>query len=362
MSKTTPLVGKHQQINAKLVDFAGWLMPLHYGSQLDEHHKVRQHAGMFDVSHMGIIDVVGEDASSYLRKLLANDVIKLSTHGKALYTCMLNEQGGIIDDLIVYYLDDNYYRLVVNAGTREKDLQWLHQHTNEFKVNIAEKNDLAMIAIQGPQAIDKTIQILPPSLRDTVKQLRSFHAVANNDWLIARTGYTGEDGLEVQVPSELAATFWQALIDEGVQPCGLGARDTLRLEAGLNLYGVDMDESTSPLESNLEWTVAWEPQDRPFIGRAALTQQKHQGVKRKLVGLVLESNGILRNHQKVSYHHDPIGEITSGTFSPTLGHAIAFARVTNADALNCEVEIRNKSVPVRMVNPPFVRKGQKVYK
>lgn len=362
MLKTTPLLEKHQQAHAKLVDFAGWLMPLHYGSQLEEHRKVRQDAGVFDVSHMAIVDIKGKDAASYLRYLLANDILKLKQPGQALYSCMLNEKGGVIDDLIVYRLADDIYRLVVNAGTRDKDLQWLNNTKKDFAIVLEERKELAMVAVQGPNAIQKTLATLPSHLHQKIQELRPFHAVELNGWLFARTGYTGEDGLEIQVPNDKINSFWQSLLDNGISPCGLGARDTLRLEAGLNLYGADMDESTSPLESNLAWTVAFEPNDRDFIGRAALQKQKEQGVHRKLIGLVLEANGVLRNHQKVSLSSETIGEITSGSFSPTLGHAIALARITNINAQEVEVEIRNKLVPVRMVAPPFVRKGQKVYR
>lgn len=362
MTKTTPLIMQHQLAGAKLVDFSGWQMPLHYGSQIQEHHLVREDAGMFDVSHMAIVEVTGEEALKFLRYLLANDVAKLTENGKALYTCMLNQQGGIIDDLIVYKMSDNDYRLVLNAGTREKDWQWLQEQKKIFKVTLNQRNDLAMIAIQGPHAIQKILPMFEPAFQEKLKALKPFSGVMLDDVFYSRTGYTGEDGLEIQIPNEQINTFWQKFLVAGIKPCGLGARDTLRLEAGLNLYGVDMDESTTPLESNLTWTVAFEPKDRDFIGRKNLEQQQKIGHK-QMVGLILESSGVLRNHQRVLVPDDGEGEITSGTFSPTLGHAIALARIpANLTVDMCEVEIRQKKVAARIVHPPFVRKGKKVYK
>lgn len=360
MGNQTPLYPEHQKAHAKLVDFAGWDMPLHYGSQLEEHHKVRQDAGMFDVSHMGIVDIKGADAKSFLRHLLANDVERLN-QGKALYTCMLNEQGGVIDDLIVYYCSPDYYRLVINAGTRNKDLAWMRKQAQGSAVEITERSDLAMLAVQGPQARTKAAQAFDAVKRAAVSDLKPFHYAQDKDWFIARTGYTGEDGFEIILPAVEIASLWQALQKAGVSPCGLGARDTLRLEAGLNLYGADMDETTTPLESNLAWTVMFEPQEREFIGRAALEKQKQQGLQQRMVGLVLEERGVLRNHQKVIADGIGAGEITSGGFSPTLGHAIALARVPSNIGVSGHVAIRDKLLPVRVIKPPFVRNGKKVF-
>src|SRR5262245_32991623 len=271
MNHKTPLYDKHLQAGGKIVDFAGWDMPLNYGSQLNEHHQVRQDAGVFDVSHMTVIDVTGKQARDFLRHLLANDVGKLQNSGKALYTCMLNEQGGIIDDLIVYWLGEQRYRLVVNASTREKDFAWIQQQCRElrdFDVQVALRADLAILAVQGPNAIAKSALVFSAECYARVQALHAFEVLEDGSYCIARTGYTGEDGLEVILPGREASAFWDKLLFAGVKPCGLGARDTLRLEAGLNLYGADMDESTTPLESNLSWTVAWEPAERNFIGRA----------------------------------------------------------------------------------------------
>lgn len=362
MLKTTPLIHQHQLAGAKLVDFSGWQMPLHYGSQIQEHHLVRQDAGMFDVSHMAIVDVSGKDALSYLQYLFANDVGKLDQIGKALYTCMLNTTGGIIDDLIVYRMSEGDYRLVLNAGTREKDWHWLVSQKKKFEVDLIQRDDLAMVALQGPNAVTKIMPLFEDSEQNTLKALKPFQGTTVNGIFYSRTGYTGEDGFEIQVPVKRVNELWQNLLSVGIKPCGLGARDTLRLEAGLNLYGVDMDETTTPLESNLGWTVAFEPASRNFIGRKILeTQQKAN--HKKMVGLVLETSGVLRNHQRVLIPNNGIGEITSGSFSPTLGYAIALARLPfDLNSEVCEVEIRQKKVPVKIVQPPFVRKGKKVYK
>lgn len=360
MAKKTPFYDLHVQANAKIVDFAGWDMPLHYGSQLHEHHLVRQHAGMFDVSHMGVVDLHGADATAYLRHLLANDVDRLHA-GKALYTCMLNEQGGVIDDLIVYQITPDFYRIVINAGTREKDIAWMQNQAAAFNIELIERTDFVMLAIQGPEIKDKIAQIFPAEQLDAIRELKPFTFTMFDDWFIARTGYTGEDGYEIIFPADKASTLWQACLAAGIAPCGLGARDTLRLEAGLNLYGSDMDESVTPLESNLAWTVILDPSDRQFVGRTALETQKQQGVKRRLVGLVLEGPGVIRNHQKVIVQNDGEGEVTSGGYSPTLEKSIALARVPFDIGTECFVEIRNKQIPAQVIKPPFVRHGKKVF-
>lgn len=361
MTQRTTLYDTHVSMNARMVDFAGWAMPLHYGSQVDEHHHVRRAAGMFDVSHMTIVDIKGAQVGTYLRLLLANDVARLKTSGKALYSCMLNATGGVIDDLIAYYIDPSYYRLVVNAATRDKDLEWLRSTAGEFDdLEITARDDLAMIAVQGPDARTKVFAALGEGMRAIAEPLAPFHAAAIGEMLIARTGYTGEDGFEIMLPASAAPYTWQMLAEAGVAPCGLGARDTLRLEAGMNLYGADMDEAVTPLESGLAWTVAWDPPEREFIGRAALEAQKAAGVERKLAGLVLSSSGVLRAHHKVSFEGHGEGEITSGGFSPTLDASIALARVpvgVRAGDLGV-VKIRGRSAEVRVSKYPFVRKGK----
>ena len=359
MGKRTPFYDLHLQAHAKIVDFADWDMPLHYGSQIQEHHSIRKQAGMFDVSHMGIVDLLGQDTQLFLRRLLANNIDRLSS-GKALYTCMLNEHGGIIDDLIVYKIADTMYRLVINAGTRAKDLAWMKSQIVSLRVEMIERTDLVMLAVQGPLAKEKLIHCLSLPGIETIQQLKPFTFIVLGDCFIARTGYTGEDGYEMIFPSSEAATYWQACLLAGIQPCGLGARDTLRLEAGLNLYGSDMDETVTPLESNLTWTVALQPTDRDFIGRVALEKQLKEGVKRRLVGLILNGPGIMRNHQKVFITHHDEGEVTSGGYSPTLEKSIAFARLPAITTSQCFVEIRNKRIPAHIVQLPFVRSGKKM--
>lgn len=344
-----------------MVDFAGWEMPINYGSQVTEHKQVREDAGMFDVSHMVVLDFKGTDVKAFLQNLLANDVDKLKDQGKALYSGMLNEKGGVIDDLIVYYLADDFYRMVVNAATRENDLNWIHSQLHsqkaDYNVDLQERDDLAMIAVQGPNAREKTVSILSGDIADKASALKPFFGTDFGDLFIARTGYTGEDGFEIIMPNEQAADFWDKLLSVDVKPIGLGARDTLRLEAGMNLYGTDMDESISPLAAGMGWTIAWEPKERDFIGRTAIEKEKVDGSPMKLVGLVLEDRGVLRGHQKVITDHGD-GEITSGTFSPTLGVAIALARIPSATKESCHVEIRGKQLKARIVRPPFVRNGK----
>jgi aminomethyltransferase len=357
MGEKTPLHSEHERLGARIVDFGGWDMPLHYGSQVEEHHAVRAEAGMFDVSHMTVVDVIGADAGPWLRRLLANDVARLQAPGKALYTCMLNEDGGVIDDLIAYYLGPDSYRLVVNAATRAKDLDWMQRQAAGLAVSVTERPELAMIAVQGPAARERAAALLPEADREAALALAPFTAMPCGDLFVARTGYTGEDGWEIILPAAQALATWQALLAAGVRPCGLGARDTLRLEAGMNLYGQDMDETTTPLESALGWTVAWEPAEREFIGRAALQAQRDAGPPRKLVGLLLEDRGVLRAHQRVVTRAGE-GEVTSGSFAPTLGRSVGFARIPAGAGEQVEVDIRGRLLSARVVRPPFVRNGK----
>jgi aminomethyltransferase len=316
MGLRTPLFDTHLAEHARIVDFGGFDMPLHYGSQLEEHHAVRRAAGVFDVSHMCVIDIEGAGARAFLSRLLANDVGKLRTPGKALYSCLLNEQGYVIDDLIVYFLREDFFRLVVNAGTRDKDLAWIRSQAalqSAASLRIAERKDLAILAAQGPAAREQVVQLLPAEQRTAALALGLFSGAQFGSWFIARTGYTGEDGFELLIPAQEAVPLWQALRARGIAAAGLGARDTLRLEAGMNLYGSDMDESHHPLESGLAWTVSFDPQ-REFIGRAALERLRAAPL-RQFVGLLLEERGVLRSHQSVTTNAGP-GEITSGGFAP----------------------------------------------
>ena len=340
MGKKTPKHHKHIEAGARIVDFGGWDMPLHYGSQKEEHHAVRTHAGMFDVSHMTIVDLKGERVREFLRFLLANDVAKLQEYGKALYTSMLNADGGVIDDLIVYFLHESLFRLVVNAATREKDLAWIRKQAEPFEVAVHERAELAMIAVQGPEARELAAPCIDAEWREAALALKPFFGMEAGDLFIARTGYTGEDGWEIVMPAAHAAQIWDRLLAAGVAPCGLAARDTLRLEAGLG------------------WTVAWEPEDRDFIGREALEKVRADASRRRFVGLLLGDKGVLRNHMRVVVEGVGDGEITSGGFSPTIGRAIALARVPAGDYDRAQVEVRGKLLDVRIVKTPFVRNGQ----
>jgi len=358
MGSRTPLYEKHNEAGARIVDFGGWDMPLHYGSQKEEHHAVRQNAGMFDVSHMTIVDLSGERVREFLQYLLANDVAKLKDYGKALYTCMLNPDGGVIDDLIIYFMGDTDYRLIVNAATRDKDLAWIREQAGPFDVAVVERAELAMIAVQGPNARELAAGSVEAEYRDAALALKPFNGFQAGEVFIARTGYTGEDGWEICMPADDAPAVWDQLLAAGVAPCGLGARDTLRLEAAMNLYGTDMDDSVSPLEAGLNWTIAWEPQDRDFIGRAPLTALRESTNRQRFVGLLLEDRGVLRIHQKVIVEGVGEGEITSGGFSPTIGKSIALARVPAGDYDRAAVDVRGKLLNVRIVKTPFVRNGQ----
>ncbi len=365
---TTPLNNAHRVAGARMVDFGGWDMPVNYGSQIEEHHAVRSDVGMFDVSHMCVVDLEGANVRPFLRGLLANNVDKLQVAGKALYSCMLNPQGFVIDDLIVYFMNESWFRLVVNAGTATKDIAWIKAQNDATNsgVSVTERRDgadpMALVAVQGPNARAKVWQVLPDT-QAASEGLKPFNAVivkgtAFGEVMVARTGYTGEDGFEIGVPASQVEALWNALVAAGVKPAGLGARDTLRLEAGMNLYGQDMDETVNPLDAGLAWTIDL-VSERDFIGKAAL---QAMGQNAQFVGLILrEKGGVLRAHQKVIVGgSDSVGEITSGTFSPTMQQAIALARVPNGVALGdtVHVEIRDKKLAATVVKLPFVRNGK----
>jgi aminomethyltransferase len=392
--KTTPLNAAHRAMGAKMVDFGGWDMPVNYGSQIDEHHQVRNDSGMFDVCHMRVVDAKGDGVRAFLRYLLANNADKITVPGKALYSAMLRPEGVVIDDLIIYFMTEQWFRIVVNAGTADKDIAWMKEQAQEFNmhlpqgdaavvlspsggkldrgtlenplpnpppkgegikpITITSRDDLAMVAIQGPNARAKVWQVLPQTKAAT-EHLVNFQAADCGEYFIARTGYTGEDGFEVMLPKEKVEQFWYDLNKAGVKPIGLGARDTLRLEAGMNLYGQDMDETVGPLESGLAWTVDLKS-ERDFIGKAALLANPPS---KKLVGLLLLDRGVLRSHQKVVTPHGD-GEITSGTFSPTLEKSIALARVPNGVNIGdtVQVAIRDKMLAAQVVKYPFARHGK----
>ncbi|MFC1777920.1 glycine cleavage system aminomethyltransferase GcvT [Pseudomonadota bacterium] len=355
MPKHTPLYNSHIAAGARMVDFGGWEMPINYGSQIEEHNKVRQAAGMFDVSHMTVVDINGPQARHFLSYLLANDVAKLKNPGQAFYSCMLNEKGGVVDDLITYFLDETFFRVVVNAATHDKDMAWITSKAQAFDVVVTERPELAMIAVQGPVAREVVLALMVPKDAAVAAELKPFSAGQFGELFIARTGYTGEDGFEISLHAELAARLWSQLLAAGVAPCGLGARDTLRLEAGMNLYGQDMDESVTPLESALAWTVALKD-ERAFVGKHALMEQRVRGVESKLVGLVLQGRGVLRPGQRILTGAGD-GVTTSGSFSPTLQKAIAFARIPKDATQSCQVEIRGKLLDCSIVRPPFARNG-----
>ena len=358
MGHKTALYEQHHALNARMVDFGGWDMPVQYSSVLAEHHAVRRAVGMFDVSHMTVLELTGTDAVPYLQRLLANDVSRLKIAGKALYSAMLNEQGGVIDDLIVYApttQKPDLWRVIVNCGTHDKDLAWMQKQADGFAIQLIERTDLAMIAVQGPKAYRVVSDVLGDEAGAIIQALKVFQGREYNDWFIARTGYTGEEGLEILVPEAEIAGFWQKLLAAEVLPCGLGARDTLRLEAGMNLYGNDMTDDVSPLVANMAWTIAW---DHDFIGKEALLAEQANGVKQQLVGLVLQDKGVLRSHQKVIVDGVGEGETTSGTFSPTMEKSIALARIPVGDVQQVSVEIRGKRLAAKVVKPPFVRLGK----
>ncbi len=360
MLKTTVLNAAHRALGARMVDFGGWDMPVNYGSQIEEHHAVRRDCGMFDVSHMCAVDAVGPDVKAFLLRLIANNVDKLKTPGKALYSAMLNEAGGVVDDLIVYYLTDTHYLIVINAGTADKDLDWMAARLGEWQLDVTltplrmGPKAVGMIAVQGPNAKAKVWEVLPEAKAAT-ENLGPFFGAQVGQLFIATTGYTGEDGFEITVPAAKAEALWNALLEAGVKPCGLGARDTLRLEAGMNLYGQDMDESVSPLDAGLAWTVDLKS-GRDFVGKAALLAKGQQW---QLLGLKLLDKGVLRAHQKVSTAQGE-GEITSGSFSPTLEVSIALARLPLGVAIGdtVQVDIRGKLLNALVTQPVFARNGK----
>ncbi|HWG77154.1 MAG TPA: glycine cleavage system aminomethyltransferase GcvT [Steroidobacteraceae bacterium] len=358
MGRHTCLYGLHVALGARMVDFGGWDMPVAYGSQIEEHQAVRQAAGVFDVSHMCIVDLAGAHTRGLLEQLLSNDIGRLTRENTALYSCLLNDAAGIIDDLLAYWLGGERFRLVVNAATRDKDIAWIGAHAERVDVKLLERRDLAMLAVQGPQARQRCAMLLPSESASAVMALAPFSGLAIGSWFISRTGYSGEDGFEIMLPASEAGPIWQRLNAVGVRSCGLGARDTLRLEAGLHLYGNDMDEQTHPLESGLGFTVAFDPPQRQFIGRTALQAIREHGSERRLVGLVLDERAVLRSHQRVVVPGVGEGEVTSGSFSPSLGRSIGLARVPQGVGERVQVEVRERMLPARVVRPPFARHGR----
>lgn len=362
MSKHTPLHAAHLAAGAKMTDFSGYDMPLNYGSQVAEHEAVRKAAGVFDVSHMLAVDLAGPGARNCLRRLLSNDVDRLREDGQALYSAMLSETGGVLDDLLVYRIGARY-RLVLNCGRRDADLAWIRRQAQGFAVEVRPRTDLAILALQGPEARRRFGELFPeaaPGL-DALKPFRSL-AWPDASGLLARTGYTGEDGLEIMLPAGDANGLWERLLRAGVSPVGLAARDTLRLEAGMNLYGNDMDETVSPIEANMRHALAL-ADDRQFIGREAVAALQASGQARVFCGLLLEGRGVLRPGQRVYHGERQVGSLLSGAFSPTLRLGLGLCRLQpGTGTAGLSVAIRDEFKPVRAVRPPFVRHGKAVFR
>lgn len=352
----TPLFESHVAANAKMVDFSGWSMPINYGSQIQEHNNVRENCGVFDVSHMLAVDIKGKDAENFLRHMLANDVAKLANN-KAQYGCMLNHEAGIVDDLITYKVNQEHFRIVVNAGNRESDVTWFVENSKDFSVEITPKKELAIVAVQGPKAVEIVKHCVTKEIAEEIDSLKPFSFKFFSKWMFARTGYTGEDGFEIMLPADQVADFWDSLLENGAEPAGLGARDTLRLEAGMHLYGSDMNTTTTPLERGLGWSVDLSDESRNFIGKKAYLAKKAEGVNTKWAGVVLKSKGVLRAGQEIDFDNGEKGYITSGTFSPTLKVAIALAYVPK-QGTNPIVNIRGKELEVEIIKPRFVKNGE----
>lgn len=357
MGQPTPLHDVHIALGAKMIERDGWNMPLHYGDQVDEHHQVRTACGVFDVSHLCVLDVGGSAAQAWLSLHLSNDVGRLAQPGQAQYSLLLSETGGILADVLVYRLTTGF-RLITDPACKTQLLDALHTHPDTDTLHVTEASNTALLAIQGPQARERCAALVSAARAAVIEQLSPFQAQEVEGWFIARTGFTGEDGLEILLPAEDATAFFYELIGAGVTPAGLAARDTLRVEAGFCQYGQDLTLHTSPLSLSLEHVIAWEPHDRRFIGRSALEQLRADGGDtHRLVGLILEERGILRHGDVVRVEGLGSGMITSGSFSPTLGKIIALAQVPAGTSDRAEVEVRGKWYPVRVVRPGFVRHG-----
>ena len=364
MTKQTFLHDKHVALGARMVDFAGWDMPVQYSSIIDEHKTVREAVGLFDVSHMGEVIVYGEDALPYLNKLVPQDVTKL-VDSKAVYCQLTNKQGGIIDDLIIYKLKDKKYLIIANASRIDEDLNWMVRNKCGFDVSIVnESHNYSLLAVQGPKACELIKKLgvneLPPFF--SIKRGELFNI---NLW-ISRTGYTGEDGVEIMVRNEFSEYLWDKLLEAGkefgIKPIGLGARDTLRLEAALHLYGNDLDENTTPIEAGLAWSVC-KNKTEDYNGKAKIEEQLKNGVEKKLIGLKMLDKSIARHGYEVFYNNEKIGIVTSGGISPIRGDNIALAYIKNLDNLavgsTIQVSIREKLHDAEIVKRPFVEKKNK---
>ena len=349
----TPLNKSHIELGAKMVNFSNWEMPISYSSLIEEHNAVRNTVGIFDVSHMSVFDFDGDNQVAFFEKIFANDIKKIYKDNKAIYGALLNEEGGILDDLIIYHAN-NKFRLVSNCSTREQNRQWFEKHAVEFGVKVMERSDMGILAIQGPDALNKILEI--KEIDAQVNTLQSFGCMFEGDKLYARTGYTGEDGLELIVPTKDINHLWDQALELGCTPIGLGARDTLRLEAGLNLYGNDMTINNHPYESNMGWTIDMSDENREFIGKDALLSID-QSKSQKIVGIILQDKGILRSGYEIT-HEQGKGVVLSGSYSPTLQSSIGLARVDQGYKENGKVMIRNKLLNIDFVSPRFLGQGK----
>ena len=357
--RTTPLTSIHRELGARLVPFAGWNMPIQYAGVVAEHLCVREKVGLFDVSHMGEIDIKGKDAQRFLQYLLSNNIEKM-TDGSILYTLMCYEGGGVVDDLLVHRFSEDHYFLCVNASNVDKDYAWIEKNAASFEVATENTStETAQLALQGPRAGEVLQPLLDVSLHDLPYYHFKGGQVHNVKGIVSRTGYTGEDGFELYLPAGDVRQVFRALIRQGepygIQPIGLGARDTLRLEMGYALYGHEIDAESSPLEAGLGWVVKFKK--GKFIGSGALLKQKEEGLPRKLVGLRLLARGVPREHYRVLADGKTVGEVTSGTFSPSLNIGIGLCYVSSEHSTigtRLEVEIRNQLIPAEVVKLPFV--------
>ncbi|MFZ0368087.1 MAG: glycine cleavage system aminomethyltransferase GcvT [Halobacillus sp.] len=362
--KRTPLYAEYKKLGAKTVDFGGWDLPVQFSSIKEEHEATRTKAGLFDVSHMGEVLVEGDGSLSFLQKMLTNDVSKLEP-GKAQYTIMCYENGGTVDDLIVYQLETDKYLLVINAANREKDVEWLKKH-QENGVSIKDlSDDYVQLALQGPKAVE----ILQSITKTNVSEIKFFRFIAGvsidnvkDDAIVSRTGYTGEDGFEIYLPAASGPDLWQVMLEaggkHGIRPVGLGARDTLRFEANLALYGQELSAEISPIEAGLGFAVKTKKKDE-FIGKQVLKKQKEEGPSRKLVGIEMMDKGIPRTHYEVFDGEKPIGFVTTGTQSPTLGKNVGLALLDcdyTAIGTEVTVQVRKKRLQAKVVPTPFYKR------
>ncbi|MEJ2084158.1 MAG: glycine cleavage system aminomethyltransferase GcvT [Acidobacteriota bacterium] len=360
-AKRTPLYQAHLEAGAKMVDFAGWTMPVQYSGVIEEHRAVRQAAGLFDVSHMGQIRVTGASAESFLQSVTPNDVSRL-TRGRAHYSGLLTEAGTYIDDLLVYRLGDEDFLLVVNAANADKDFDWLRSRSaGEVELEDVSE-DWALLALQGPRAREILASLTPCDI-DALKYYRfAVDAVAGGEAIISRTGYTGEDGFELYLQPDHAPAVWRQLLETGapvgLRPAGLGARDTLRLEAGMALYGHEIDDTTTPFDAGLNWVVKMDKGE--FVGRGALEAQQQQGSTRSLVGFEVQDRGIARQGHRVVAADEEIGWVTSGTWSPTFEKALGMAyvpRSATAIGTDLTLDVRGRSVAAKVVDLPFYKRN-----